>query len=319
MPNYSCKECNFETTNLKNFNKHIKTNKHINNTTLSCINCNYFTQNKYDYKKHLTTQKHLININKNNLNNKEEIIMTVKEEFTKQNEEVKKKTEELLNEIQKLKETNEKLKETNDKNTNKIVKEARSIKQSILTMLNANFKDTPSIEYIEKEPFIDELEKEYKAEIDDSSNKLFMRIFSDYEKKKLIKTLSDLILKFVKKDQQKFQSVFNIDAARYNFATKIDDFWMNDKKGLQLRKFTIDKVVDFMIDILEVFRMRLVKIREENIRNPQIQRSDFLMKSQTSLFDVVSFLNNPNTHMKIICELSPNLRCNEKLLELYIN
>ncbi len=72
-----------------------------------------------------------------------------------------------------------------------------------------------------------------------------------------------------------------------------------------------------MIDVLEVFRLRLFKIREENIKKSNIERSDFIMKNQALLF-VVSFLTNFNTHTKIICELSPNLRCNEKLLELYI-
>ena len=221
-----------------------------------------------------------------------------------------------MDEIQKLKDTNEKLNDTNNKNTNAIIKEARTIKKSILTLLNTHFKDTPSIEYIKQEPFFKALEEEYDAKINDGTDKLFMRIFSDYEKKKLVKTLSDLILKFVKKDNQKFQSVFNIDSARSNFATKIDDFWLNDKKGIQLRKFTIDKVVNFMIDVLEVFRLRLVRLRNENIKNPTTQRSDYIMKYQMILLEVVSFLTNSNTHTKIIMQLSPNLRCDEQLLQL---
>jgi hypothetical protein len=73
-----------------------------------------------------------------------------------------------------------------------------------------------------------------------------------------------------------------------------------------------------MIDILEVFRVRLVNMRKENMIKSTTYRSDYLMKYQSLMFDVLSFLNNPNTHMKIICEISPNLRCNEKLIELYI-
>ena len=74
-----------------------------------------------------------------------------------------------------------------------------------------------------------------------------------------------------------------------------------------------------MIDVLEVFRMRLVKIRKENMIKSTTYNSDYLMKYQSLMFEVVSFLNNPNTHMRIIYEISPNLRCNEKLIELYIN
>ena len=315
MPIYSCKPCDFESKYKKNYNEHLLTKKHINiiKEYFICDDCLYSTKKLVNYQRHLLTQKHKDNIQKND-DTKIDLLY-------KQNEESKKKTEELMKEIQKLKELNElntnKLKEVNDLNTNKIVKEARVIKKSILSLLNTHFKDTPSIEYIEQKPFFKALEEEYNAKINDGSDKLFMRIFSDYNKKKLVKTLSDLILKFVKKDDQKFQSVFNIDSARFNFATKIDDFWLNDKKGLQLRKFTVDKIVSFMIDVLEVFRLQLVKLRNENIKNSTKERNDYLMENQTLLLEVVSFLTNSNTHTKIITQLSPNLRCDEQLLKLF--
>jgi hypothetical protein len=261
--------------------------------------------NEVHYKRHLSTQKHLkFNAVKDEVD--EEVV----------NKEVNKEQEKTREIIRLLMEKIEILEKKNDLNTNKLVKEARNMKSSVLTMLNTNFKDTPSIEYIEQKPFYIALEEEYEAEINDDSNKLFMRIFSDYNKKKLIKTLSDLILKFVKKDNQKCQSVFNIDSARDNFATKINDFWLNDKKGLQLRKFTVDKVIKYMIEILDVFRLRLVKIRQENLIKSTNERSDYLMENQTILLKVVSFLTNSNTHTKIITQLSPKLRCDERLLVL---
>ena len=311
MSKLSCIVCNYDTHDSSKYNRHILTEKHIRNMKIYsiCDLCNYFTENKVNYQRHLTTKKHLNNINmKNGI------------KYNQPNQKMEEKMEEIMNEIKKLKDLNEKntniLKDTNNQNTQKIVKEARVIKKSVLTLLNTHFKDTPSIEYIKEEPFFKALEEEYNAKINDGSDKLFMRIFIDYEKKKLIKTLSDLILKFVKKDQQKFQSVFNIDSARFNFATKIDDFWMNDKKGIQLRKFTIDKVVDFMIDVLEVFRLRLVKLRKENIVKSTVENSDYLMINQKLLFEVVNYLNSPNTHTKIITHLSPNLRYDEQLLLL---
>ena len=77
-----------------------------------------------------------------------------------------------------------------------------------------------------------------------------MRIFSDYENKKLVKSLSDIILKLVKKEDKKTQSVFNIDSARGNYATKIEDCWFNDKSGLQLKKYTLEMVIKYMINVL---------------------------------------------------------------------
>jgi hypothetical protein len=324
MPVYSCIICNFETVNKKNYEIHILTEKHKNNLneTFQCVQCEYITKKEVNYKRHLLTKKHLklnpIHRNENNLLEnlivqvKDEVkdeVREVKDEVNRQQEEARETIRLLLNKI-------EILEKKNDQNTNKIVKEARNIKSSVLTILNTNFKDTPSIEYIKEKPFIVELEKEYKAKVDDGSDKIFLRIFQDYEKKKLIKTLSDLILKFVKRDNQTFQSVFNIDSARSNFATKIDDFWLNDKKGIQLRKFTVDKVIGYMIEVLEIFRLQLVKIREQNIKNPTRSSCDYLMENQTLLLEVVSFLTNSNTHSKIITQLSPNLRCDEQLLIL---
>ena len=69
-----------------------------------------------------------------------------------------------------------------------------------------------------------------------------------------------------------------------------------------------------MIDVLEVFTLRLVKMRNENIKKSTVERSDYLMTYQKLLFEVASFLNLPSTHVKIINELSPNLRCDEQLL-----
>lgn len=326
MSEFNCVVCNYNTNECSKYNRHILSDKHIKNmkTIYICEKCNYSTINKVNYQRHLTTKKHL-NINSIQFNSFipiQDVIDKVKDGVKQEVEKIhNKKTEELLNEIQKLKELNErntnKINDTNNKNTQKIVKEARIIKRSILTILNTHFKDSPSIDYIKQIPFIKELEKEYNAKVNDSSDILFIRIFQDYEKKKLIKTLSDLILKFVKKDDHQIQSIFNIDSSRANFATKIDDFWMNDKKGMQLRKYTINKVIHYTIDVLEVFRLRLVKIRNENIIDKSIDKNDYLMKYQYLLLELVSFLNHHSTHTKIVLQLAPNLRYEEYLMLLY--
>ncbi len=195
------------------------------------------------------------------------------------------------------------------------MKEARAIKKSILTILNTNFRDTPSIDYIQEDEFKIELEQEYKAKIDDPENKLFMRIFSDYENKILIKSISDIILKIVKKEDKKNQSVFNIDSARGNYATKIEDCWFNDKSGLQLKKYTLEMVIKYMINVLDKFRLKLVKIRDDNMKKSSREKSDFIMKYQSILLEVIAYLTNSNTHKKIILHMCPELRMDQKLLE----
>ena len=130
-------------------------------TIHNCKFCNYSINKKNDFDKHLLTKKHQKNIkekdkqNEHDNNENSNIMMTLvdnQQQLVKQNEEVIKQNEELRKEI-------EKLKEVNNQNTNKIVKEARSIKKSILTILNTNFRDTPSIDYIDENRFKKELEQ----------------------------------------------------------------------------------------------------------------------------------------------------------------
>jgi hypothetical protein len=288
-----------------------------------CKYCNYSTQKKALYDEHLTRPKHKNNFfkykndnidikinNNNNINNKIDISGNIIEKIdnlTKQNEEVIKQNEELRKEIQKLK-------DTSNQNTQTIVKEARVIKKSILSMLNSDYKDTPSIDYIKEDEFREEFEEEYNLKLDDTNNKLFMRIFSDYKKRKLIGSLCNVIVRIIKKEDQKKQSVFNIDAARGNYATKIQDIWHNDKKGLQLKKYTIDVVTKYMLNIMDIYRERLVDMYNENKKKKNISVTDYIMEYQGLLFEVNAFLTNPNTHKRIILQLCPELRFDDNLL-----
>ncbi len=283
MVNHICRKCNFNTTIKSNYNRHLLSKKHLENIQQ-------------------------IEINNNNNNNNNNIMITIVENqqsLSKQNEDLRKEIE--------------KLKEINNINTNKIVKEARAIKKSILTILNTNFKDTPSIDYINEDDFKKELELEYKAKITNKDDRLFMRIFNDYENKKIIKTLSDLILKFVKKNDQKSQSVFNIDSARGNYATKIEDFWHNDKNGLQLKKYTLDVIIGYMMKVMDVFRQRLSNMHTDNKTKRDISVTDYIMKYQAVLFEVNAYLTNSNTHKKIILHMCPELRMDQHLLETLDN
>ncbi len=269
----------------------------------TCTICNFSSAKKCSYDAHTKTKKHI-----NNINVKNNIIIDKIDNLAQQNEEFKKQNEELRQKI-------EQLEEINKQNTNKIVKEARAIKKSILTILNTNFKDTPSIEYIPENEFIIELEKEYNCKMTDKDDKLIMRIFNDYENKKIVKSISNLIIKFVKKEDQRLQSVFNIDASRGNYATKIEDCWFNDKSGLQLKKYTLEMVINYMRNVLDKFRIKLVKIRAENIKKPTMDKSDYLMKYQSLLLELHAYLSDSNTHKKIILYMCPELRIEQKILE----
>jgi hypothetical protein len=291
-----------------------------------CNYCNFTTTKKSAYDDHINRPKHKNNVIKSKENNKVDIsdnliekIVQQNEAVIKQNEEVKKQNEEVKKQNEELKKKIEKLEQTSNQNTQTIVKEARVIKKSILSMLNSNYKDTPSIDYIKEDEFREEFEEEYNLKINetdkDKQNKLFMRIFSDYKKRKLIGSLCNVIIRIIKKEDQKQQSVFNIDASRGNYATKIQDIWHNDKKGLQLKKYTIDVVTKYMLNIMDIYRERLVDMYNENKKKKDIKVTDYIMEYQGLLFEVNAFLTNPNTHKKIILQLCPELRFEDNMLE----
>jgi uncharacterized coiled-coil protein SlyX len=276
-----------------------------------CNICNYITSLKSRYDKHVNTKKHKNNIqinedinkakNTKSISNKIDIITENQENLAKQNEQLRKEIE--------------KLKEVNNHNTHKIVTEARTIKKSILSILNNNFKDTPSIEYINESEFRIQLEEEYNLKLDDSENRLFMRIFSDYEKRKLIHSMSNVIIRFIKNEDQKKQSVFNIDASRGNYATKIEDIWHNDKKGMQLKKYTIDMMMKYMLNVMDIYRLKLLEMYNENKIKKNINVTDYIMEKQGLLLDVNAFITNPNTHKRIILNMCSELRLDDKFIE----
>jgi hypothetical protein len=273
-----------------------------------CKKCDYSTERKSDYDRHLTSNKHKNNILINKIDtrgdnlmiNKIDTIAENQNNLAKQNEELQKKIE--------------RLEKVNNENTHKIVKEARTIKKSLLSILNTDFKDTPSIDYIDEKEFRIQFEEEYNLKINDSDNKLFMRIFSDFQKRKLINSICNVIVRIIKKEDQNEQSVFNIDASRGNYATKIQDIWHNDKKGLQMKKYTIDVITKYMLNIMDIFRERLVVMYNENKIKKNINVTDFIMEKQGILFDVNAFLTSPITHKRIILQLCPELRFDENLM-----
>ena len=265
----------------------------------TCDCCKFISSKKTDYARHIKTQKHI-----NNETNNNQVIIN--------------KIDLLSKEMERLKEINTQNTNTivnaNNQNTHNIVKEARNIKKSLLSILNTNFKDTPSIDYIDEEEFRIHLEEEYMLKLDDTNNRLFMRIFSDYEKRKLVHSMSKVILRFLKKEDQNEQSVFNIDSARGNYATKIQNIWHNDKKGLELKKYTIDRMMKYMLNVMDIYRLKLVDMYNENKIKKNINVTDYIMEKQGMLLDVNAFLTNPNTHKKIILNMCSELRIDDKLL-----
>jgi hypothetical protein len=65
MLKYSCEPCFYSTNRKNDYNKHLKTVKHIEQKQhpqeeYKCEKCNFFTKRKIDYDRHLQTNLHAI-------------------------------------------------------------------------------------------------------------------------------------------------------------------------------------------------------------------------------------------------------------------
>jgi hypothetical protein len=55
---FSCNICKYYTNNIKDYNNHLDTIKHMNRTKYVCENCHYYTSRKSQYNRHILTDKH---------------------------------------------------------------------------------------------------------------------------------------------------------------------------------------------------------------------------------------------------------------------
>ena len=76
-----------------------------------------------------------------------------------------------------------------------------------------------------------------------------------------------------------------------NIIKEIENYFKN-KKGLQLKKYTINSIIPYMINVLNTYN-----------------------KKEELLLEIYAFLTNPNTHKRIILNMSPELRLDDKYLE----
>ena len=64
ISNFICNNCNYITTNKKDYNKHLLTKKHkltLDGINFQCNKCCYITKCNQDYEKHLSSKKHKSN------------------------------------------------------------------------------------------------------------------------------------------------------------------------------------------------------------------------------------------------------------------
>ena len=276
-----------------------------------CDVCKYTTLNISHYKKHLLTQKHQKNLHMDLLNFKLNQNKKLKDEMK---DEIKNEIkDEIKTEITTEVNTNiEHIKQ----DINTAIRKQNVFNKSIMSVLTQDYNSNPTLTKIDKNEFNKELELEYKCKINDKNYKLQQLIISDFKNKRLIDTVSRLMLKFVKKDDLKLQSVFNTDVSRCNYATKMEKAWLHDKFGLKLREIILTPIIEYVIDSLQPLREEVERQLVINKKTPSMERSDFIMNNSHFLMEVNYNLVKKRTHDQILYKIAPQLHLDTKFMML---
>ena len=266
-----------------------------------CECCKYNTENITNYKRHLLTQKHINNNKFIQIENKIKHII-------KKTEKIEEKTEKIEDKTKQIEDKTKDIEEKTALKINSAIRNQKKFNKSVLTILKEQFSNNPALEKIDEKDFIKELELEYECKINDKDCKLQLLLIKDYKKKRLIDTLSKIIIKFIKKEELSLQSIFNTDCSRGNYATKLETTWLNDKFGMKFREIVLRPFIEYTINALEPLRNKIVKMTELNRKSPSMDKSDFIMENSNSLLELNCILVKNKTLEQIIYKLSPQLQ-----------
>ena len=283
-----------------------------------CNYCNYKSGSTTNYKIHTNTAKHTRNYELYIITNKmkTEIKKEVDIQINKVNEKINKVNKNINKKIDdKIAKVDEKMDEKINVvkyNVNKAIIKQNNFNRSVMTILTEDYAKNPALMQIERDEFIKELEIEYSSKLITEDCKLQQLIISDFKNKRLNDTIAKLILKFVKKDDLKLQSIFNTDSSRGNYATKLEKAWLSDKLGLKLRDIIITPVIEYIIDSLQPLREQVEKQLLINKKKPSLERSDFIMNNSHYIMEVSYSLVKKRTHDQILYKISPQLQLEEQ-------
>ena len=314
--NFTCESCKYVTTIKGNYLKHCSTQKHIINIKefFLCDVCSYKTSNKYNYNLHTNTQKHILNINTqkhiSNIN-KEEKNIPIQQDDTLIN---------TVKTIQKqLEQFNQKIEQVDGRTNNneQKLKNMEKSRSQILHLLNKVMQNNPSIEYINQDTIIYQLEEFFKIDtyIKDTmsdlekKHKLSDTLLNLFNNNKLVEYLTLFIKQLYTKENKREQSIFNTDPSRLNYVIKENDEpWTYDKKGIKYVDNIIDPLIRNIYNVLLEYNNDMV-----DMYNMEYELDIFMGKKQ-QLKDLMTQLKNNKIKKKILQETSNYLFINTNAL-----
>lgn len=255
---YCCSPCNYATTNWSNFNKHIKTKKHLLNTddnSDSDINNNN-TKNTIVDKKYTCSYCEKEFKFASSLSKHKKSRCKIKGTKITDNDKIE-QLEELKAQMNYLAETNKQLIEyiKNNQNSKTVNKTIINNNISIRNYVQQNYLNAPPLQPL-KDYTIIENDPEL---LEDEDLKFIDILIEKYNSNQLPQYLGDYVIKFYKKNDPKQQSLWNTDTSRLTYIVKQlfnnkNSDWIVDKKGIKTASCIVEPMLGHIKPILEKFK-----------------------------------------------------------------
>jgi len=339
---FECKLCNFNTDKISNFNRHIKTQKHIdiiNILTYKCDECNKIFKKKYNLDRHKENVCTTINTNNNTNIMIQKVIDKVDNLDEKINNKIDTAVRSASSLIRYLLENHKnapvlkQLTHDNVINTLKITHGLQDIsdndddKESIDSDTDSSASsDCEDLTEENKKFFLkikaqnrkrkeEERAKKMLA-ADPKKFKLQKEIIKNYKAGSYINYICETILKNIKKENIKEQSVFNTDYSRLNYAIKISKrIWNDDKAGAEFTKLVISPTLQCINKILDEYRTHLSNkydLMKNDIYLNDTDEFKNLMQNIFQIYEIQGKTMAESTMKQILKDLAPQLRFIEK-------
>lgn len=226
---FECSDCKYITVNKSNFNKHLKSTRHVNCINLLALNANAISINANTVLSNQCTCgksfKHSSSLSRHKKDCSGINLIT--------------EINNLKTELNNLKTMVNTSKESNHSVTN-INNNKNTYNISVKNYVQNNYPNAPPLLKLEN---YDELV------YDDSQERTLIDILVfNYNNGCLHKFLGDFIIKCYKKDDASQQSVWSSDISRLNYVVKElladkESKWLDDKKGERVKKYIVDPLL----------------------------------------------------------------------------
>ena len=237
---HQCKLCEYDTTILAKYLRHIQTDKH--KSKIETI------------KKEEEMIKKITSMEKNVINNINDIKYDVKNDVNNVKKALEKKiTMEVQNVSKDVKEVK------------KIATENKEYAKSTMTILNQFYKDNPPLEYPGDRKCLTALYEHYKISRRHvmTTNKLQKAIIKDYINGTLLNSIITIMTDFLKNDNLHLQSIFNTDTSRHHYAAKMTDSWYKDKAG----KYLNDIIIKPFCEIIKILLLNYKRYKNDKAKD----------------------------------------------------